>query len=324
MKHLERTLCILLLLLSVVICATADDDVTLGLMVSDGVSDYIFTFPDTEDYMFVLFGGDDASFGILTDTSLFSDTCGIFAEGLFDGFQTTGVGLLDRGITFGALGDLGNEFQTGDILATFSFTTANGVITERFEITDVDVEDGYAFVQFLIDQVGGNLWIEVLNGFLVEQPEGANLRMVSYDLPAGGGGSAGYDPITIQLIIQNTGGLPFSGPVECAVGLSYATNWIPEWCTTYCDVCLGNITLAPGEIGTYEVTIPAIPQTAIEELRKREDVWTSYVDPDPGQDYIGVHLCMGESQWCVFVPFEERFNITAMRKPKKKEGAAGE
>ena len=320
MKHPKRILCVLLFLLGATICTSAGDDVTLGLVISDGLNDYVFAFPSTEEYMYVLFGGENATFGILTDTSLYSDMCGILAEGLFDGFQTTGVGLLDRGITLDGLGSLGNEFQTGDILASFSFSTDSGVISERFEIANVDYDDGYAFVQFLIDEVGGDLWIEVLNGFLVEQPRGSTLRMISYSFPGGGGGTVGYDPITVELVIQNVGDMPFSGPVDCAVGLSYATNWVPEWCTTYCDVCLGSVTLAPGELGIYEVTIPAIPRSSIEELRRREEIWTGYVDPDPDQDYIGVHLCMGDSRWCVFVPYEEQFRTVAMRKPKKKEG----
>lgn len=324
MKHRTRTLCVLLLLLGVAVCAMADD-VTLGLVVSDGANDYVFAFPETEEYMFVQFGGNNASFGILTDTSLFSDVCGILATGLFDGFQTTGIGLLDRGISFEGHGRLGNDFQVGETLATFSFSTENGVMTERFEISD-DVDGGYAFVQFLIDQVGGDLWIDVLNGYLLEDG-GPILRMTSYDLPeppAGGGGAIGQVPATIQVTIQNFGDETFSGPVDCAIGLSYATNWIPEWCTNYVEGCLGEVTLEPGEAGTYEVTIPAIPQSAIEELRKREEIWTGYEDPDPGQDYIGVHLCMNETHWCVFVPFEEQFNTTAMRKPKRKEGPAEE
>ena len=322
MRIFKRTGIVLLLLLPLLaVVALGNGDVTLGLVVSDGATDYLFAFPETEEYMFVLFGGSNASFGILTETSLFSDTCGILATGLFDGFQTTGVGLLDRGITFEGLGSLGNDFEVGDVLASFSFTTDDGTMTERFEITDVDYEDGFAFVQFLIDQVGGELWIEVLNGFLIDDG-GPILRMTGYDVPAGAGGSAGFEPITIEVTIQNFGDEPFAGPVDCAIGLSYATNWIPEWCTNYIESCLGNVALAPGEAGTYEVTIPAIPQSAIEELRKREEIWTGYEDPDPGQDYIGVHLCMNETHWCVFVPFEEQFNTTAMRKPKRKEGPA--
>jgi hypothetical protein len=203
MRICKRTGIVLLLLLPVLaVVALGNGDVTLGLVVSDGATDYLFAFPETEEYMFVLFGGNNASFGILTETSLFSDTCGILATGLFDGFQTTGVGLLDRGISFEGLGTLGNDFEVGEVLASFSFTTDDGTMTERFEISDVDYEDGFAFVQFLIDQVGGELWIEVLNGFLIDDG-GPILRMTGYDVPAGAGGSAGIEPITIEVTIQN-------------------------------------------------------------------------------------------------------------------------
>ena len=316
MRTYTVSICVLLLAMGMGLPAIAAGDVTLGLVVSDGVQDYIFEFPDSEEFMFVQFGGDDASFGILTDTSLFNDLCSVAAQSLFEGFQTTGVGLLDRGITFGGSGLLNQEFRTGETLASFSFSTSEGIMSERFEITDADLDGGYAFVQFLIDQVGGNLWIEILNGYLLE-PEDPELKMISYSSdPAGGGGAVGDGLGSIVVEIQNTGNVPFIGEVRCAIGLSYATNWVPEWCTNYCEVCIQGVSLAPGEVGTYKVDIPMVPTQALEELRRREQIWTGYVDPDPGQDYVGVSLCMGKKQWCLFVPFSPLHEFTAMKKPR--------
>jgi len=321
MKNTLRLTCSLLIIICAsVVSALPSDDVTLGLMISGTSGDYLFSFSQEEEFMFVKFGGTQASFGILTATSLFEDLCAVFAGESFAGYQTTGVGLLDRGIAFGAPGEFQHLWVAGDTVASFSFSTEGGTVSERFEITDSDVEDKYAYVQFVLEEVIGDLWIEVLNGQLVlpapPPPEEPKLRLLSFSGPAGGGGAAGQTPQQVVIEIVNSGNVPFSGPIECAIGLAYSTDWIPEWFTNFSDAVLGTVSLNPGEVGTYEVTVPVIPVRAIEELRRRQGLFTSYVDPDPDQDYIGLHLCMNKQHWCVFLPFRDQTQTAITRKPK--------
>jgi len=316
MKVLREVLCILL----VVLCAStlhtaAEELVSLGLLVSGPTGDYLFSFPDNEEYMFVRFGGDQASFQIHTDTALYQDIAGIIASGIFEGYQTTGVGLLDRGIMFGQPGSFGHVFVADSSLATLTFTTDGGAVSERFEIPDEGVDDGYAYVHFNFDDIPGEIWIEVLNGQLIAPPEEPEISLISFGLPAGGGGAFGVTPESISITMKNKSETPFSGPIDCAIGLSYATNWIPEWCTTYSKT-RGFVTLGPGEEATYVVEIPVAPISAVEALRMREIYWSScYVDPDPGQDYIGILVTVNDSQRCIFVPFQDQTYTAATKKP---------
>lgn len=316
MKGLRAAMCALLLVVGAVSwLTTAGTDPRLGLLITGSAGEYLFSFPQGEQFMFVRFGGTNASFSILTGTTLYDDICAVFAGGLFAGYQTTGVGLLDREIAFADPGSFGNLFVAGETLARFSFASETGVVNQRFEITEELLEESFAYVQFVVGEFDGELWLEVLNGELVEPlVVSPRLRLASYSVPAGGGGEVGDAPGTVTMTITNDGPGSFTGPVQCGIGLSYGTNWIPEWCTLFCDTCLANVTLGPGESGTYEVAIPVIPISAVDALRKRELLWTGYMDPDPGQDYIGVHLCIGNGHWCLFVPFQEVAKTTAMRK----------
>ena len=318
MRILREVLCILLVVLCVSTLHTiAEELVNLGLLVTGPSGNYLFSFPDNEEYMFVRFGGNQASFQIRTDTTLYQDFAGVLASGVFEGYQTTGVGLLDRGIMFGQPGSYGHVFVAGSSLATLSFSTNSGAVSEQFEVTDEGLDDSYAYVQFNLDDIPGEIWIEVLNGHLMVPLGEPEINLISFGLPAGGGGAFGELPESVSITLKNESETPFSGPIGCAIGLSYAVNWIPEWCTTYSKT-RGSISLGPGEEETYVVEIPVAPISAVEALRMREIYWSScYVDPDPGQDYIGVVVTVNDAQWCIFVPFQDQTYTAATKKPNR-------
>jgi len=253
-----------------VLGSLAASDPTLGLLITGPSGNFLFSFPQGTPYMLVEFGGGGASLQILTGTTLYEDVCVIFSSGLFSGYQVTGVGLLDRGISFDAPGDFGNTFLAGETLASFSFTPESGTATERFEVADDGLGESYAYVQFVVPDAPGDLWIKVLNGELV-LPEGEpELQLVSYEGPAGGGGAVGQTPTVVTVTIKNVGSVQFTGPLDFSIGLSYAANWIPEWCTIFSNASLGVVILEPGAVGTYDLTIPAVPITAVEALERRE------------------------------------------------------
>jgi len=303
------------------VCSLAQaGDVDLGLLIVGPSGDYMFTFSHDEQYMLLRFGGDGAAFDILTDTTLYQDLCSVFATGIFEGYQTTGVGLLDREVVFGSPGGLESLLVVDRTLASFRFSTEVGAIAERFEIASDDLEDPHAYLQFVIGQVPGDLWVEVVNGQLVVAPEPV-LRLLSFNQPAGGGGEVGNAGETvISVMIKNVSDVPFFGPVDYSIGLTYYVNWVPEWCTTYFGARIPDVALFPGETETFDLTIPVVPAWAVEELRKRATIWTGYVDPDPEQDYIGVRLSANGADWCVFLPFQDRTFTTVVRKANGSKG----
>lgn len=308
--------CLLAICCCLVACTLAVEGETLGMLITGESGEYLFSFPESEDYIMFKFGGNNAGFSVLTATRLYEDILDVFSQGLFAGRQTTGVGLLDREMWFDSAAGFQEQFVAGETLATFSFSTSGGVASAHFEIADEKQDDDYAYVQLSLGTVTGEMWVEVLNGVLVspmiDEPK---LKLIGYDTPAGGGGAAGQTLQQIQITIQNVSDMPFVGPIECEIGLSYAMNWIPEWDTVFSRPDFGQILLAPGGISTLNVDVPPVPVSAIEVLRKRSGFWTGYVDPDPEQDYIGVHLCMNGQHWCVFLPFTDHTQTVATRKP---------
>jgi hypothetical protein len=313
-----RNVSLLALFMALALCGLAVASPDLGLMIitPDGES-YLFAFPG-EDIMRLEFEGSVASFDILTDTSLFQDAFSVSASGAFSGFQNTGVGFLDRKITFGVGGSASDLFQAGAVAATFTFTTEDGTLSQQFVLGDYTLDDAEAFARIVLDYAG-DFRISVLNGTLLTPVGSAEPEVVAF--LAGGGGEVctpGVDcpPNKITFDVQNKGTAPFDGPVCAGVGLAYSKFWVPETCTCFCTASFGRVHLAPGEKATFEVEIPAVPRAAIETFRQRQALYASYVDPDPGVEFIGVTVHMGMDHFCAFLPFKEQVTTTAMKKPK--------
>ena len=113
------------------------------------------------------------------------------------------------------------------------------------------------------------------------------LRIVSLDLPAGGGGAVGKPGGRVEIVIGNLGTERYVGPCVIDAGLAYSKLWVPEWCTVFDTYDVGMIDLMPGETLKVRFDLDAVPEATYELFRERLDtIWTGYEDTDP-DDYVG-------------------------------------
>jgi hypothetical protein len=303
----------------VVMCAlpsvvAADPD--LGLVINGPEGSAYYSFAG-ESQIILAFSGSGATFGIVTTTSLFEDSCDVSAMGPFSASQSVGVSFLERVLAFGAPGGMLDEsFATGSIAATFTFSTEDGSISQEYSLADYYLDSGDAFARIVLTYAG-DLQIRVLNGTLANSKGlPADLEVIAVHHSDPGPGGVLVAPMAITFTLKNVGAGSYRGPIGAAAGLSYADNWIPEWYACFCHVTFEDVRLGPGEIATFEVTLPVLPQTLIDTFRQRGTLFGSYTDPDPGQDYIGVQIHMGTSHYCAFIPFQEYVETMVTKKPK--------
>jgi hypothetical protein len=64
-----------------------------------------------------------------------------------------------------------------------------------------------------------------------------------------------------------------------------------------------SVLLEVGATATIALSIPPVPQTAIDSLRESLTVWwTGFVDTEPEVDYLAVEIAVGRAKtWC-FIP----------------------
>lgn len=177
-------------------------------------------------------------------------------------------------------GFLGNLQGTGSSWASTIFDLADlgGLLGDGIldVFLDIDATHGYWAVTI------GQSSLEVL--YRRVKPK---LRIVSLDLPAGGGGAVGTPGGRVEIIIGNLGTERYVGPCTIDAGLAYSRMWVPEWCTVFDTHDVGPIDLLPGRTLKVSFDLDAVPEAVYDLFRERLDtVWTGYADSDP-KDYVG-------------------------------------
>jgi len=288
-----------------------------GVIVRGPFDTWLYCFPDDHDLIVVNFGGEEATFSIFTDTSVFRDDLVVATTGPFAGYQITGVASLEREIVFDAQAAMSSMTEFSEVLASFQFS-GTGTVFQQFNSTEgFDEEFAYIWIDL---EYAGAMWVQVIDGVptLIEPvpPRRSALRVSSVMEPAGAGGAADGTRVAFVTLV-NAGNTAIAGPLEVTIGLSYAQDWVPEMVTRYWTGVLGQGALQPGESITVEVEIPPVPMSAIEWFEKHRTLYPDYVDPDPGQDYIGIVLELGEQRAYAAVPFDTATQTFSMRKGGK-------
>ena len=161
---------------------------------------------------------------------------------------------------------------------SFALTDLEGLLGDGLldVFLDIDAALGYWAVTI------GESTLEVLY-----RKVNPRLRIVSLDLPAGGGGAVGKPGGRVEIVIGNLGTERYVGPCTIDAGLAYSRLWIPEWCTVFDTHDVGMIDLMPGETLRVSFDLDAVPESIYELFRERLDtVWTGYTDTDSA-DYVG-------------------------------------
>jgi hypothetical protein len=285
----------------------------MGVLIHGPFGDVYYVFPKGHETVVVHFGGDGAAFSIFTETNAFTDALDVLATGEFAGTQSTGVGTLDREITFAEPGSMEWSTAFGDVLASFSFSADEGTCGESFATDEIGGAD-HVFLSIDIAD-GSDLWVFVVDGKpkKVKEPK-IKLAQASQTQVAGAGGSLSGLPL--QLTLMNAGDAAFEGEIRAAIGLAYYPGWVPEIVSTFAVESLGYGRLAVGESVTLSVPLPPITQEAMDAFRAQRLVYASDMDRDPDLDYIGVVLSCGGDKLFAWVPITESAPTVAMRKGK--------
>ncbi len=272
-----------------------------GVIIRGPFGCLMYCFPKGQELIVLNFGGDEASFSIFTDTSTYKDDLDVTSYGGFAGYQISGVASMDRRIDFFDSGKLTAITDLGETLASIEFS-GSGFISESFN-TDAAYDEDFAYIWVDLEYAGV-MWIQVVDGIPVPVPappvRRPRLHVSSVAVPAGAGGADGSFPVLVTVI--NTGSAPLNGEATATAGLSYGDDWVPESVTEFCKTSLGNGTIEPGESYTFTIDLPAIPVEVLDTFRKRKAFYTSYTDPDPDQDYIGITVSIGGLDTFAFVP----------------------
>lgn len=245
---------------------------------------------------------------------------------LSSGFFTIGFRFFNGSAQFGINGpniqhdstiaSLGRVIGTLDVTSTSLNQAVNmldgGTISSQSLIQGGEfvalVFDGVGFTQMVINTDELNqgstrllalldaqyIWIYIKDDH--PEPPGPTPRLRV--LAVGNNGS------NIRLVIKNYGSAPATGDTTLIARLSYkAMYWLGDFDTELFRINFGKTRIKPGEIGTYDFTIPnKLPSRSFEIFFRRRGLFDSFDYPSPPEDCFNFCLEIGGKPVNAYLP----------------------